>query len=137
MKRKALLITAILLLLLGAVGAWVATNTVSETRKIWQNDALAQEMMQGRLFAVQKFLAKQAPALPQQSWRRWQSAAKEAGNTAAPVLLWVKMSTAPAQKITTNCSTGWPQATMLCCPCRMRKAVLMPLLRLTQATKTA
>ena len=58
MKRKALLITAILLLLLGAVGAWVATNTVSETRKIWQNDALAQEMMQGRLFAVQKFLAK-------------------------------------------------------------------------------
>ena len=90
MKRKTLMITAVLLLLLGAVGAWVAANTVSETRKIWQNDALAQEVMQGRLFAVQKFLAKQAPALPQQSWRRWQSAAKEGGNTAAPVLLWVE-----------------------------------------------
>ncbi|MFD1244690.1 DUF4350 domain-containing protein [Paralysiella testudinis] len=90
MKRKTLMIMAVLLLLLGAVGAWVAANTVSETRKIWQNDALAQEVMQGRLFAVQKFLAKQAPALPQQSWRRWQSAAKEGGNTAAPVLLWVE-----------------------------------------------
>lgn len=89
MRRKSIAFGGIMGLLLLA-GLWVAVNVVVQKQPKWQNDALTQELIHGKWFALQKFFDKQAPDTPQHEWRRWQRALKQGNQDTAPVLLFVE-----------------------------------------------